>query len=149
MTTPSPKSQLKIRCSACKKETAFDQPYAYHAGFSDQAFLYDDAGTCALVFSAYDEEFSSVFGHLMPWTAKDEEKKTKFEDLLPLSPGGGRWRFSNPARCPHCAAKLSGPMSETIYYLLYPGSLVLNDIRELRKGQPDGTDNSGASPLRV
>jgi DNA-directed RNA polymerase subunit RPC12/RpoP len=134
MSVPSPTPKLKLRCSACGKETAFEQPYAYHAGFSDQAFLYDDAGTSALVFSAYDEEFSSVFGHLMPWTAHDEEKKKRFEAMLPLSPSGGRWRFSNPARCPHCGSKISGPMGETIYYLLYPGSVVVDDIRGLKKG---------------
>lgn len=127
-------SQLKVRCSACGKETAFDQPYPYHAGFSDQAFLYDDAGTSTLVFSAYDEEFSSVFGNLMPWTLADEQKKKRFEEMLPPSPSGGRWRFSNPARCPSCGSKISGPIGETVYYLIYPGSIVLNDIRDLKKG---------------
>jgi hypothetical protein len=134
MNASSPKPQLKVRCSACGKETAFDQPYAYHAGFSDQAFLYDDAGTLTLVFSAYDKEFLSVFGHSMPWTVEDEEKKRKFEDSLPPAPSGGRWRFSNPARCPHCGAQISGPMKECLYYLIYPGSIVLNDVRDLKHG---------------
>jgi hypothetical protein len=125
------KPPLKLRCSACGKETTFDQPYAYHAGFSDQGFLYNDTGNLTLVFSAYDKEFSSVFGHLMPWTPQDEEKKKKFEDLLPPAPTGGRWGFSNPARCPHCGVKLSGPITECIYYLLYPGSIVVSDIRLL------------------
>ncbi|SDS52262.1 hypothetical protein [Opitutus sp. GAS368] len=59
--------RFSMRCSACKTETVFDQPYAYHAGFSDQGFLYDDAGSLTLVFGAYDPKFASVFGHLMPW----------------------------------------------------------------------------------
>jgi hypothetical protein len=125
--------RFSMQCSACKKETVFDQLYPYHAGFSDQGFLYDDAGTLTLVFGAYDPKFASVFGRLNPWTKEDEAKKREFEESLPLAPSGGRWRFTNPARCPHCRAKLSGPITECIYYLIYPGSVIVSDLRQLTK----------------
>ena len=139
--------RLKISCPDCHKETVFDQPYAYHAGFSDQGFLYDDGGTLTLVFEAYDPKFASVFGHRMPWTKEDDAKRKEFEDSLPPAPSGGRWRFRNPARCPHCQAKLSGPITECIYYLIYPGSVIVRDLREITNAanqSPEPTPSGSA-----
>ena len=115
--------QMEVPCGACNKTTAFDQPYAYHAGFGNQGFLYNDAGTMTLVWSSYDPAFEQVVGQQHPWMLTPDLQRLLENRLLP-APAGGRWRFSNPARCRNCGAEISGPMLKTIYYLVYSGSLV-------------------------
>ncbi|HKB91972.1 MAG TPA: hypothetical protein VKC60_15760 [Opitutaceae bacterium] len=137
--------RLVVRCSGCRKETTFDQPYAYHAGFSDQGFLYNDAGNLTLVFGAYDPKFASVFGNYIPWTKEDKAKKIEFEASLPPAPTGGRWRFANPARCPHCGATLSGPITECISYLIYPGSIIVSDLRQITIDAKQLTEPTGGT----
>ena len=119
---------MVVTCKACGVSTAFQQPHAYHAGFGDQGFLYNDAGTLTLVWSSFDPAFEAIVGQRHPWTLTPELQAV-FEGRLAPAPVGGRWRFSNPARCPHCRAELSGPMTQTIYYLVYEGSFVLNDSK--------------------
>ena len=58
--------------------------------------------------------------------------KAAFEARLLEAPAGGRWRFANPARCVHCGAKILGPMTKTPSYLVYEGSVVLDDWRNGR-----------------
>ena len=48
-------------CRYCGKENLFDQPYYYHAGFADQGFLYNDAGTLTLVWSVSDPALQRLF----------------------------------------------------------------------------------------
>jgi hypothetical protein len=45
------------------------------------------------------------------------------EERLAPAPDGSRWLFSNPARCLQCGYPISGPITDTIYYLRYDGSL--------------------------
>lgn len=122
--------RLELTCQHCRKQVIFDQPYPYHAGFSDQGFLYNDEGNLTLVWSSYDTKWTSIAGTRQPWYIDDEARK-KMEVVLPAAPTGGRWRFSNSARCPHCRGKISGPMGETIYYLLYPGSVIVKSLGEI------------------
>jgi hypothetical protein len=76
----------------------FDQPSLYHAGFSDQGFLYNDVGNLSLTWSCYDPAYAALVGGKSPWALTLAEKQKVEEALLP-APKGGRWRFSNPARC--------------------------------------------------
>ena len=103
----------------------FEQPYAYHAGFGNQGFLYNDAGTLTLVWSSFDPAFEEVVGKQHPWGLTAEFQR-RLEARLSPAPAGGRWRFSNPARCAHCGAEISPPMLKSIYYLLYKDSLVVD-----------------------
>jgi hypothetical protein len=57
-----------IKCAACAHANIFNQPYPYHAGFSDQGFLYDDAGHLTLVWSCYDPAFKALLGSTCPWS---------------------------------------------------------------------------------
>jgi hypothetical protein len=123
---------LELPCPKCRKVISYDQPYAYHAGFSDQFFLYNDEGTLTLVWNSYDT-FEPIQG--VTWLSPLNEKvRNRIESILPLAPKGGRWRFGNPARCPYCGAVVSGPMGETVYYLLLPGSLVVRSLKEVIDG---------------
>jgi hypothetical protein len=127
----SNKMNLSLKCKHCGKDNVFDQPYVYHAGFSDQGFLYNDAGTSTLVWSMFDPVFEELFPGETPWTLV-KSNRLRFEKMLKLSPSGGRWRFCNPARCNTCAKPISKPMLKAIHYLVYPGSIVTDKGYQLR-----------------
>jgi len=110
-----------VECMSCGHKNHFHQPYPYHAGFGNQGFLYNDEGNLTLSWSSFDSSYESMVGKKHPWTLTTDEQ-TLVENALCPAATGGRWRFSNPARCFRCSEPISGPMSETIYYLRYPGS---------------------------
>ena len=114
-----------VTCKECHQESVFDQPYAYHAGLSNQGFLYDDAGTCTLIWSSFDPAYESIVGKTHPWMLT-ESQRVSLEAALKPSPSGGRWRFANPPRCPHCGADIERSILHTIYYFVFPGSVDLD-----------------------
>lgn len=116
---------LTVVCPSCGHLHFFNQPYAYHAGFGDQGFLYNDDGDLTLVWSAYDATYVSIVGSSNPWMLT-EGKKRMLEDWLPPAPRGGQWRFANPARCGRCKKEILAPMDSTVYYLVFDGSVVLD-----------------------
>ena len=116
-----------VKCAACNHANIFNQPYPYHAGFSDMGFLYNDAGNLTLTWSCYDPAFGAIVGEKNPWVLTLIEQK-KLEDALLPAPSGGRWRFSNSARCLRCNAPISDPIGHSaighsIRFLLYNGSV--------------------------
>lgn len=124
---------MQVRCPSCGHSNQFEQPYAYHAGFGDQAFVYNDAGNCTLVWTIYDPLYEALLSKhqpQQPW-ALTSAAQCELEERLPASPRGDRWRFGNPARCTNCRSPISGAMTDdsavntSIYYLLYPDSIVL------------------------
>jgi hypothetical protein len=121
---------LTVVCRSCGHSHYFNQPYAYHAGFADQGFLYNDDGDLTLVWSAFDSAHEEIVGPSNPWVLSSEQKR-RLEDWLPPAPRGGRWRFPNPARCAECKKEISAPMGSNIYYLVFDGSLVLDPPRSL------------------
>lgn len=120
-----------IKCASCGYANIFNQPYPYHAGFGDQGFLYDDAGTLTLTWSCFDPAFEAMVGRKSPWAMAREDQQKLEEAFLP-APSGGRWRFSNPARCVKCGSPISDPIDRTIYYLLYDGSIQTDDMQKRR-----------------
>jgi hypothetical protein len=114
---------LTIECAACGNANVFNQPYAYHAGFGDQGFLYDDEGHLTLVWSCFDPAFEAVVGRQHAWVLGAEDRR-KFEEALSPAPSGGRWRFSNPPRCMRCRAPIGSPIGPNVMYLVYDGSVV-------------------------
>ncbi len=116
-----------VRCDSCAVESRFDQPYAFHAGFGNRGFLYDDAGLTTLVWSSFDPAFVEVVGDKHPWALTAAEQEA-LESALAPAPNGGRWRFGNPARCRGCRSVIRGPMTEDIYFLVFPGSPDLSDL---------------------
>jgi hypothetical protein len=123
---------ITIHCQSCGHENVFDQPYPFHAGFGDQGFLYNDSGNLTLVWSAFDPAYESIVGRQNPWIL-DKEKQSLFENALRDPPFGGKWRFSNAARCLKCSNPISGSMSETIYYLRYPNSIDTDERPQARQ----------------
>ena len=134
-----------VACSACGHENSFEQPYAYHAGFGNQGFLYNDAGNRTLVWSSFDPAWESLIGQVHPWTLGSSGWDRVEAALAPL-PDGTQWKATNPPRCTQCGAAIGRPISSgEIYYLVFPESLVLdepagaNEFRELIRRYP-GSD---------
>lgn len=118
--------EMTVRCSACGSDNKFAQPTRYHAGFANQGFLYNDAGTLTLVWSSFDPAYERVVGARHPWVLTGEQQRA-LEAILPSAPTGGKWRFENSARCGKCQGVIAAPMSAaSIYYLVYPGSILLD-----------------------
>jgi hypothetical protein len=116
-----------VRCPVCGYDNTFAQPNQYHAGFANQGFLYNDAGTLSLVWSSFDPAYERIVGPHHPWMLSVEQRRA-FEAILPAAPTGGKWRFENPARCGKCQGAIADPISaESIYYLEYPGSILLDE----------------------
>lgn len=109
----------------------FDQPYIYHAGFAEQGFLYNDAGTLTLVWGSLDPLLEKIFPGQTAW-ALSSRNRLCFEKMLPPAPVGGRWQFRNPARCIHCGKPISRPMLRSVHYLIYPGSIITNRDGQLK-----------------
>jgi hypothetical protein len=116
------KSEIEVPCAACHLVNIFKQPYAYHAGFGNQGFLYNDSGTLTLTWSSYDPAYEAIVGKKHPWMLADADR-AKLEEMLLPAPDGGRWRFSNPPRCRFCGHPIGDPIGRNIYYLLYDGSI--------------------------
>jgi hypothetical protein len=113
---------IVVKCPSCGNENAFDQPYAFHAGFADEGFLYNEAGDLTLTWSSFDPAYEAIVGEHHPW-ALTPDQRLSLEAALRPAPHGGRWRFDNPARCTSCKEPISGPISKTIYFLVYPDSI--------------------------
>lgn len=102
----------EIQCKSCGAKFAAEE---FHAGFSDEGFLYCDRCSTILTWFAYDPDFDRAVGaKKMPWTLTEDERR-KVEDHLVKCPCGGRFLFANPLLCPACGKVLSQPMAETIY----------------------------------
>jgi hypothetical protein len=117
---------VEIECRRCGGVNRFEQPYLYSAGFSDRCFLYNDAGNLTLVWWITDPGFEAIVGPVGPSTLT-RKAKAALEACLVEAPSGGRWRFRNKARCVLCGSAILGPMTRTSSYLIYEGSVVLDD----------------------
>ena len=84
-----------IKCSSCGRANIFNQPYPYHAGFSDQGFLYNDAGNLTLTWSCFDPAFEALAGGKSPWALSLADQQ-KIEDALLRAPSGGCWASATP-----------------------------------------------------
>ena len=114
--------ETHVPCTACQAVNVFKQPYPYHAGFGNEGFLYNDAGTLTLVWGSYDAAYQAIVGQRHPWDLTTSLQVALEERLLP-APIGGSWRFSNPPRCRFCGHAIGQPIGENIYFLLYDGSI--------------------------
>lgn len=122
---------LTIICKRCGKSNVFHQPYPYHAGFTDQGFLYNDRGNLTLVWSVLDPVLEEIFPSQTLWTTSWFNRWRFVRMLVPV-PFGGCWRFRNPARCLQCAKPISDPMLRSVHYLVYPGSILTDHDKQFR-----------------
>jgi len=113
---------MNVICPACGDSNEFAQPHPYHAGFANQGFLYNDAGTLTLVWSSFDPAYEELVGQFHPW-ALTPAQRAVIEAALSSAPSGGNWSFANVPRCNSCHAPIGESITSSIYYLLYPDSL--------------------------
>jgi hypothetical protein len=102
--------------------TEFNQPHAIHAGFSNQGFLYNEAGRLTLIWSSFDPAYERLVGQVHPWML-DADQRARVEQALLPSPHGDRWLFANRPRCAACGGPIGKSILNDIYYLIYPGSI--------------------------
>jgi hypothetical protein len=119
-----------LTCAACGFDNLLDQPYIYHAGFSDVAFLYNVEGNRTLVWSIMDPAFTRLVGENVPWSFTRRLQRQLEQALMP-SPTGSAWLFSSPARCGRCSKSIGKPMMKDIHYLLFPGSVDVSNSLSL------------------
>ena len=84
--------RVNVLSEACGKENVFAQPYWYHAGFGDQGFLYNDAGTGTLIWGSYDPAYIELVGKVHPWMLTEAQRSQFEETLVPAPAGGGETR---------------------------------------------------------
>jgi hypothetical protein len=118
---------MVVHCRHCGFGNSFDQPYPFHAGFSNQGFLYNEAGDLTLVWSSFDPAYERIVGNKHPWMLDTNDRGRLEAELLP-SPRGDRWLFSNPARCGSCGQSIAAPMIDDIYYVRYAGSVDTDQV---------------------
>jgi hypothetical protein len=119
--------KLNVTCKSCATENEFAQPYAYHAGFGNQGFLYDEAGTLTLIWSTFDPSWQQLVGKTHPWGLTAQQRDLLETALLP-APSGGKWLFGNPPRCLSCGASIGDSIISTIYFFVYPNSVDLESL---------------------
>lgn len=107
---------MKVKCNSCGQE--INAKGRFHAGFGDVGFVYCDKDDTVLMWDYWDPMANKIQGtdEKMPWDLNDTEMERLDKYFLPC-PCGGRFSFRNHLRCPRCGGNLSGPITETIYFI--------------------------------
>lgn len=108
---------MDIDCPSCKKKVELDQRYFYHAGRSNQGFLYCDRDSTVLVFSTYDPTYVRIVGEVHPWML-DLDQRAEVEEHLISCSCGGSFSFNNPPLCPHCGGSLQPAVPSPMHYVI-------------------------------
>lgn len=107
---------VEIQCPACHQTFQIAQNYQYHAGFSNEGFLYCDSCPNLVVFSSYDPRYTKIVGERHPWALTDSDCRTVEDHLRPCT-CGGHFCFSAAPRCPLCNATIRQILYGSIYYV--------------------------------
>ena len=106
------------RCLGCKRIISFKGPF--HAGFSNQGFLYCSKDPTVLVFDSYNRYYNRIIADKHPWMLATKEKQYVEQHLKPC-PCGGTFKFSNRPRCPCCGEVISNLVDSTHYVIISKG----------------------------
>lgn len=122
---------MNIECPNCRKRVELNQPHFYHAGRSNQGFLYCDRDSTILVFSSFDPRYVRIAGDVHPWML-GHDQMAEVEEHLIKCPCGGSFAFSNPPRCPHCGGSLIRALPSRMHYVI-AGRLIDGDREPIWK----------------
>jgi len=104
---------ILIQCWRCKHQNIFAHTIFPQCGFADTLYFYSDSGHYTVLWNLFD----SIPKHLQELIGvditKDAGTMQHLEDMLPLAPDGGRYRFTNRARCLACPQVISESILET------------------------------------
>lgn len=107
-------SEKTVTCPHCKH--ALRLKGHYHAGFSNEGFLYCGKDSTVLVFDTYNRYYTRVIPNKHPWMLSGVEKQ-KVERQLAPCPCGGTFAFNNKPRCPRCRREIR-ELADRIYYVV-------------------------------
>ena len=113
---PYRRVEMEIVCPECKEVSRLPQERPYHAGFSNQGFLYCDACPALLKFSSYNKIYTSLVHDRHPWMLSDAEMKN-VESHLRACQCGGHFRFAALPRCSFCMAELPSVLPGIFHYI--------------------------------
>ncbi len=122
---------MDILCPSCRRVIHLEQEYPYHAGFSNQGFLYCDKDSTILLFDSYNKCFEAIVGSVHPWSLNPGQKREVEAHLKPC-PCGGRFSFSNEPRCPFCGGSIQSALPSKLHYVIL-GSVVDGDKEDVWK----------------
>lgn len=103
-------------CPNCKSRFEIDQPYPYHAGFSNVGFLYCECCPAMVTFHTYDKHYTGIVGDKHPWDLNEVERR-KIEESLKPCPNGGRFRFNAYPRCPVCNEPMPDLLQDRMHFI--------------------------------
>lgn len=101
----------EANCAHCGHAFAYRQ---YHAGFSNEGYMYCDQDEAVLTWGAYNSSHTRIVDK-HPWMLSPEERRLVEASIKPC-PCGGRFAFSNQPRCPSCNRELPELLSNPIYF---------------------------------
>ncbi len=90
----------------------------FHAGFSNEGFMYCSRDETLLTWDAYDPEYRRLT-ESYPWMLAADEQKA-VESAAKPCPCGGMFAFANAPRCPSCHDVLA-PLDSAREYFLVTG----------------------------
>jgi len=99
---------FNVQCKTCGAQVPVRN--AYDASKGDEAFLYCDKDSTALIWCIYDREYIAVSGGGFPWNLT-QEARDEIERHLIECPCGGRFLFKNTLKCPVCGGVFSRSIS--------------------------------------
>jgi hypothetical protein len=108
---------MQLVCPSCKANITLRQKYFYHAGFSNQGFLYCDNCSTILEFSVYNPNYVRLAGEKHPWSLSRDEQAFVEHHLAPCSTCGGRFRFNAVPGCPNCSADISILLPSKLHFI--------------------------------
>jgi hypothetical protein len=106
--------KLTANCPHCHRFVEFER---FHAGFSNEGYLYCDSDAAVLTWDSYHPQYVRLVGEKHPWMLSKEEQR-RVEDALKPCPYGGRFTFANPPKCPHCLRDISSFVAEKVYFIV-------------------------------
>ena len=79
--------------------------------------MHCDRDSTVLTWDSYDPSWTGLVGEVHPWMLTPEQKDA-VEGAAPECPCGGRFRFLNQPRCPHCAAEVPSLSPGGAYFVV-------------------------------
>jgi hypothetical protein len=107
---------VDIECPVCHQTFHTAQKQQYHAGFSNEGFLYCDSCPNIVVFSSYNPRYTHIAGNRHPWTLTEADLPLVESHLKPC-PCGGHFRFAAAPRCPLCNASIREILRDSMHYV--------------------------------
>ena len=86
----------------------------YHAGFSNEGYMYCDQDDTVLTWGTYDRAYTRIVNKV-PWGLTADEQRAVEASLKPC-PHGGHFAFSNLPRSPSCNGELPDLVPSKIYF---------------------------------